>query len=472
MASTSYLLNSNIHGYERVNIEEFRSDDKRDDTIITVIDKSCDDKLAIYYNMFSNALRNNNKLILIGVTDGNKSFRVLASLMVTFREYGIYQIDDKNLLGAKELQTMCEREPGVEEVQTYIGGDVTAYSDISTIVFGIESMVSEGNESQLKGFLEQHILSIESLVYTLNYMKHICDSFNSNELIDKINGLKEKIAKLEEQLGNSKKSFDELKYEKEKIQVEVEDYKRKIEKLQVANTELKASSESNVSIVRQYNTINTQLINCKAKLIMYCKEISYVSYVNSMIMHLMKYCENKSLKVKLVIYDSQNELYAMYKPLNVVGGEDYLSMKGTLISKTRQFVVSEPLTNVLQDVLMSEQCFDLVIVYDRMKGLKDLVCGNNVTKFFVINSSKEYESLKNQLKITDPTHIITSVHSSIEAGRGKTKQTIDIPFIEGYDRATDVAKTSKYIKLTTSWSEETLLSILSKKIKANTLFHN
>lgn len=472
MASTSYLINSNIHGYERVNIEDFKFEDKREDTIITIVDKACDDKLAIYYNMFNNTLKNNNRLILIGVNDENKSFKVLASLMVTFQDYNIYQIEDKNSLGAKELQSMCDRTPGIEEVQTFVGGDVTAYSDISTIVFGIESMVSEGNESQLRDFLEQHIISVESLVYTLNYMKHICDSFNSGELIDKINNLKDKITNLEKQLETSKKSAEDMKYAKEKLQVEVEDYKREISKLKVANTELKASSESGVSVVRQYNTVNTQLINCKAKLVMYCKEISYVTYANSLIMHFLKYCENKHLKVKLVIYDSQNELYAMYKPLNVVGGEDYLSMKGTLISKTRQFVVSEPLTNVLQDVLTSEQCFDLVVVYDRMKGLKDLVCGNNVTKFFVINSSKEYESLKAQLKITDPTHIITNVHSNIETGQGKSKQTLDIPYIEGYDRATDIAKTSKYIKLTTSWSDENLINIISKKTKANTLFHN
>lgn len=76
-------------------------------------------------------------------------------------------------------------------------------------------MVSEGNESQLRDFLEQHIISVESLVYTLNYMKHICDSFNSGELIDKINNLKDKITNLEKQLETSKKSAEDMKYAKE-----------------------------------------------------------------------------------------------------------------------------------------------------------------------------------------------------------------------------------------------------------------
>lgn len=466
--ATSYLLNSNIHGYERVTIDNFKFDDKRDDTVVTIIDKGCDDKLPVYYNMFNNLLKQNNKVVLVGVNDENKSFRVLASLLVTYNDYNIYQIEDKNTLGAKELQVMCERTPDLTEVQTFIGGDVTAYSDMSTIVFGIESLVNEGNEDQLKDFLNQHMISIGSLTYTLNYMKHICDTFNSDELLNKIDRLKEKITSLEKQVEDSKKTIDDIKYEKEKIQVELEGSKREVNKLKATNTELRATSESGGSIVKQYNTINTQLISCKTKIVMYFKEISYVQYTNSLIINLLKYLENSKLKAKLIIYDSQGELYSVYKPLNIVSGEDYLSMKGTLTGKTKMFVVSEPITNVLQDVLIAEQCFDVVIVYDRLKGIKDLVQGNNVTKLFVIGSNNEYEALKGQLKISDPSSIITTIHSTM-AMENKTKQTLDIPYVNGYSHGTDTKRQAIYIRLQPSGYKETLMNILLKKARVDTL---
>ena len=106
---------------------------KREDMLVVVIDKTCDEKLGMYYRVFTDALKNNNRVVLVGVNDDNKSFKPLASLLVTYNEYGIYQIEDKSTLGAVELQKMCERKPDFSEVQTFIGGDVTAYAD--SIIF-------------------------------------------------------------------------------------------------------------------------------------------------------------------------------------------------------------------------------------------------------------------------------------------------------------------------------------------------
>lgn len=477
--ATKYLFNNNIHGYEKANIEEFDAKDKREDMLVVVIDKTCDEKLGMYYRVFTDALKNNNRVVLVGVNDDNKSFKPLASLLVTYNEYGIYQIEDKSTLGAVELQKMCERKPDFSEVQTFIGGDVTAYADMSTILFGIESLVNEGNIDQIKDFLNQHMISIESLTSTLNNMKKTCDMFNSDELVAKINSLKSEGDKLRKQIEDDKKALDDVKYDRDKLKVSVEDFKRENEKLKATNNELKQSSDSGGSIIRAYKEINTQLIQCKTKIILYFKEISYVPYVNSLVVSLQQFLEMNHLKHKMLIFDSQTNLYSVYKPLQAVSSVEYLSMKSALISKTKQFVVSEPNPTILQDVLCSDQCFDVIIVYDRLKCTNDLVTGNNVTKFFVINSSKEFDAIKQQLKILDLSNVITHANSSIGLekgpGRGpgkesKPRQFLDIPYVENYNTKTDVSKTSTYIKMYTAHTQQPLLDTIFKKSRIDTLF--
>ena len=185
----------------------------------------------------------------------------------------------------------------------------------------------------------------------------------------------------------------------------------------------------------------------------------------------MEVLEKKKLKCKLLIYDSQSELYKAYDPLTIFNGSEYINLKGTLISTTKQFVVSEPNPSILQDILMSDQCFDVVVIYDRMKGIKDIVSGNNVTKFFVMNSKHDYEKLKPVLKIPDTSNIITSIGSSIGKSKDGTidKQLLDIPTISNYHMATDSAKTAKYIKLATSINNTALIDTIIKKSRVDTL---
>ena len=73
----------------------------------------------------------------------------------------------------------------MSEVQAYIGGDVTAYSDMSTILFGIESLVEEGNIDGLKNYVEDRILSIEKLTVTLNNIEAVTSDAFFNMLVSK-----------------------------------------------------------------------------------------------------------------------------------------------------------------------------------------------------------------------------------------------------------------------------------------------
>ena len=471
-----YLINENLHGYEKIDISKIEVTENSDNMYIIIHNQSCDNNIGDYYKFVASALKHNNRVILVSVDDGNKSFKPLASLMIMYNAYDIYQVVQNEMISAPYLKDIENRKPDYTEVQTFIGGDVISSSDMSEILFAITSLVGEGNLEGLKTFVESRMESIENMTVAINTLKKTTDIFNSNELVDVVSSLKAKNGKLKKDIEDKDAKLDELKLEKEKEYVRAEDLKRENEKLKSSNESLKAQG-SGGAIIKSYTTLNTQLIKCRTKLIMYFKEVSYVNYTNSLIHQLMTWLENKKLKVKLLVYDSNSELYQQYHPLPTVTGSDYLNMKPTLISKSKQFVVAEPNQIILEDIVTSELCFDVVIIYDKMHGMQDIVTGNNVTKFFVINSSKEYDNLKNQLKINDLAYVITNPNSSI--GRAKTngkvvtgadvpKKYLDIPTIDGYNAQTESGKTSRYFKLATS-SKVALIDNILEKSKVYTL---
>lgn len=476
---TKYLLNENIHGYEKITAEDIEKTNGSDNLFVVIINKGIDNKTGNYYQFINKALKNKNRVIVVGLNDENKSFKPIASMMTTFNNYNIYQVEAKEDISAPYLLKLEEREPDLEEVQTFVGGDITAYSDMSTILFGVESLVEEGNIEGLKNYVQEHIMSIENLTVTLNNMKKTCDAFNSNELIDAVRALKDKEKRLSSKMIEKDKVIDETKHDRDQYKIDAENLKKENERLKNKNDDLRNQAETCGSIVKTYKEIHTQNINCKAKLVLYFKEISYVKYVNSLILQLAKAIKlrKNNIKIKLIIYDTSSEFYQVYNPLRIVSGAEYVANKGSIVSKVESFVVSEANPTITQDILISEQCFDVVIIYDRIKGMTNLVDGNNVTKFFVINSSTDYGKLKAPLKINDTSFIITNANSSIgivnskDGGgiKSKTREFLDIPYIDGYSKSTDASKTSKYMKLATEFTQVPLIDTILKKSRINTI---
>lgn len=465
-----YLINCKMHGYTQVTVDDEKSVATKENIFIIVIDKSCDTILYKYYRFINSVLKNRNRVILIGIDDGNESFDTLASLLMLYDAYDIYKVDAKENISANYMLKLEDREPDIAEVQAYIGGDITASADMHNIVFGIENLVNDGDVEALKTFLEEHLISIENFTTTLNKLDKKCKLFNSNELIVKVNALQSNIESLNTIADTKDKKIEEIKYQRDEKSVEVENLKRENEKLKAKNTDLKNSDGGSTStIIKAYKGINTQLIQCKTKIILYFKEVSYVPYVNTLVRQLMEVLDTNKLTSKLVIYDSSTEMYNKYSPLQIVNGESFFPIKGTLISKTKRFVVSEANTSILEEVIMSDRVFDVVVLYDRIGGIGDLVTGNNVTKFFIINSNKDFEGLKQQLKINDTSFVITHSNSSIGRPNNEQGNFLDIPTIEGYSTSTDAAQTSKYIRLKTAHTQVPLIDTILEKSRIKTL---
>jgi len=466
-----YIINSKkkFSNYRDLDVAE--TDQVKGSTIAIVVDKECDSSISRYYNAINGCLKNGNRIIMIGVKDDNKSFNVLASLLVNYNNYDIYQEDTIDNIKEEYIEVLEKRGPDFSEVQTFLDSDIAAYSEVANIIFNMQSAVEDGDLDRLREVISSRSNSIEYLSNTINYMKKICDMYNSNELLINIGALKDEIAEALKKVESSKKDTEEARYERDKCKVNIEELKRENEKLKAKKSDgivTEASSGAEASI-KTYKEVNTQLMQCKTKLIIYFKEVSYVKYTNSLIVHLLNYLEKSKLKCKLVIYDTSTSMYTVYKPLQAVAGNEYLSMKGTLIGKTKAFVVSEPNSSIINDVLCSEQCFDVVIVYDRMRGVSDFISGNNVTRFLVINSSREYEAIKNIIKIQDLSTIITRADSNIEVQSGKARTFLDIPKIDNYNTMTDTSKMSKYIKMNTEFTNSPLLQTIINKARINTI---
>lgn len=464
-----YLINHNVFGYNLVNEEEALNKCESGDKLYIVADSNTEGSFKNLYCALKALLKRRVRIYLINVVDTNTVFKPLASLVVSYDNYDIYEVGSKESIDQTYLNRITSREPDASEAMNLIDNSIMAYSEIATLMIGIESLVGEGNLAGLQEFIEKHLNSIENLSTAVDYMKKLADMKNSSELLRTIDKLKEDYKNLQDKLKEAEDSTREAKAAKEKISEDLNKVSQELTRTKSQNAELKeqASKSSGWSGIRGYTECNTSLIKCKTKLVLYFKEISYVAYTNSLMMALLSWMKLSELSCKMLIYDNQTELLGVYKPLNIVDGREYASNKAILLDreKAQKFVVVEPLPSILTDVLTSvNPVFDVVIVYDRMKGAKDLVSGNNVTKFYVVNSKKEYDESKNILKITDDSLVITRTDGTF------APKSLDIPFIDGYNTMSDSAKLAKYIKLATKKTGVSLIKTIADKSKVSLYF--
>lgn len=474
-----YIINDTFYGYTTAAIDDSSLSESDSNLVIAIIDKSCDKDLSKYYSSFNKLLKQHNRIIMVSVTDENKSFKILASLLITFNNYDIYEVAERDTLTVEYFKKLEAREPDYSEVQTYIGGDIVAFSDMSMILFGIESLLEEGNDTALKSFLEEHMVSIENFTTSLNSMKKTCDIFNSNELVNEVTSLKDKEKKLNKDLADKDSIIDTLKQNETESKDELSTLRLENEKLKERNRDLEDQGSSG-STIRTFKTVNTQLLKgSNTKIIIYFKEISYVRYMNTLVTILFSYIKRKKkdINAKMLIYDTNSEMNSVYSPLRIIDGNDYVLNKDMIVNKLEKAVIAEPSQNIIEDILTQPKPLDVLIIYDRMHTLNDVVDGNLVTKFYVLNSSKDFESMKPQLKINDVSTVITSADNSLNISKDwkivGDRDFIDIPTIPDFKK-NEMGSTAfvftKYVKQATANTQKSIINTIIEKSKVNTLF--
>ncbi len=455
-----YIINHSIEGYEKSEIGNTVLVGK-DNIVILVLDESTSDRLIDYYDSLIKIMVSGAKVFIIIVGKESKIRKSICILAANYRNYNIYKVDSKNTITKEYINTIIDREPTIDEVQSFVGGDISGYSDISTILLGIDDLISHGDMEGLKGFIEGHINSIENLTSVIDYMKKIVDNNSSNELMDRINELQQSLKDLTEKFEQTEAENNKIKDENLKLQGDSETAKKTLSKVMSEKQSLEKQLSSSGPVIQTYSEIKTNLIKCKTSSIIYFKEISYVRYVNSFVMNLLGIIKLNKNNVKMIIYDT-NVGINTYGSLNIVSGNDFLAGKRTFLTKVEVLVAVEPNQAILTTILESiNPEFDVVIVYDRMKKVENIVEGNNVVKYYVINSNKDFEEASKKLKITDKSMVITRPECTIGP------EALNIPEIENYTmpKTTDAARLSKYKRLQSAGSNKLLFDTILEKAR-------
>lgn len=442
-------------GCERVEITDEKLINDKDQLVYVVLNESTADAscLKTYYNSIKAMLKNNVKVFIVMVAETSKIRGSICNLMQLFGNYNVYQVPDENFISSAYLDTLPERTVTYDEMAQYLQNDIVAYDDMDTVLQGVQECINRNDAEGLKTLIEGHLPTIEAAPTVFSQMKTSIDQANSGVLQDKIASIK---AQLEEANELSEKKQTEIRQRESTIDdlnSSLKDARRQLTQTKADMEELKLQVQNAGPAIRSYQTVKTQLLKCKTEHIIYIKEISRIPYINSFVLMLQEMIKQFRYTSKLLIYDNTSQAQVTYGNMQQVDSAAFESNKAVLLNKTPKFVVTEPAPQILKDILQSiNPQFDVLIIYDRMKQATDLVEGNNVYKFWVVNSFNDYNTTKNLFKIDRTDTIITRPASRI------APDVIDIPRIKAYEAETqDNGKFAKYKGVQTTICKQPLM---------------
>lgn len=450
-----YIVNESVMGCERVEITDEKLVNDKDQLVYVVLNESTADAscLKTYYNSIKAMLKNNVKVFIVMVAETSKIRGSICNLMQLFGNYNVYQVPDENFISSAYLDTLPERTVTYDEMAQYLQNDIVAYDDMDTVLQGVQECINRNDAEGLKTLIEGHLPTIEAAPTVFSQMKNSIDQANSGVLQDKIANIK---AQLEEANELNEKKQTEIRQRESTIDdlnQSLKDARRQLTQTKADMEELKLQVQNAGPAIRSYQTVKTQLLKCKTEHIIYIKEISRIPYINSFVLMLQEMIKQFRYTSKLLIYDNTSQAQVTYGNMQQVDSAAFESNKAVLLNKTPKFVVTEPAPQILKDILQSiNPQFDVLIIYDRMKQATDLVEGNNVYKFWVVNSFNDYNTTKNLFKIDRTDTIITRPASRI------APDVIDIPRIKAYEAETqDNGKFAKYKGVQTTICKQPLM---------------
>lgn len=458
-------MNKYIIGYNIDNMQTLRLDDEqlpslRDSLVVVVLTNESNGKLYNYYSVTRQLIINNNRLILI--LDGHTSRirKQISMLLMSYRIYDIYTIDDLASIDKDYIESLESREPSESEVTTFVGPDITAYAEINNLLTQMIDSVNASDIDKLREIIEFNRENIEDFIDVIDYMKQVVDKVNSGDNEKQVKELREKVDELQSEIESHVKKVRDAEREVEIAKEDKEMLQKEAFQAKQRASDLEEKLNSREPTIKTYTEIQTQMIRCKVKVVLYFKEVSHISYISSMVTKLMEAMSKiKKLKVKLLIYDNKHSFLGTYKPIPIVGSSEFVSNRDIIVNKNDKLVVVEANQALIEEVLKSD--WDVVIIYDRLKQANDIVSGNNVYKYWVLNSMTEYNMLKTTFKI-DKRHIITRP--------GVMPDSLSLQTIKEYKTHTAAAKLSDYLSMQNIGDEKgKLFDLIMNNTNINTL---
>lgn len=387
-----YIVNIDIENLDKVDISSPELANLKNDSVLIWLSTESNARLYEYYLSVKGLLVNGNRVLLL--MDGEKSMirKQICMLLATYQNYDMYIIKDKDLVNFDYVMSLLDREPTVEEVETFIGSDMAMYDKVNDLLTAITDLVRKEKYEELTELFISNINLMDTTINVVEYLKNL--AINTPEGFQKtIDSLKKELKSKENELKDQDVMLKSKNYALNQQQLELEDCKKDLNKYK---QELeKASSNSKDPVILNYSTLNMNVTKAKTGAVIYFKEIGKLRYINTFVVSLLTLLEKRyKLSCKLLIYDS-NINFNIYKPLSYVDSRTYNEKKDVFLdpSKNTKMVIIEPASNILTDIV--KYGYDVVIIYDRLRGNDDLITGAQVYKYYVVSSQHEYKMLKN-----------------------------------------------------------------------------
>ena len=416
-----YTINFKCKDFDNVDI--LKTDVLSNENIIILLNNTCDNSLKNYYTQVRKLILNNNRLIILN--KGSGIIKQIGMLMCLYEKYDIYDIED-NQLNTDYLSTLLDREPTADEVVTFINADLVGFAEINNILTTMLDCIKHKDLNSLTSLLGEQLEEIEGFIGLIDYLRVITNDTITEKANNNTEELQAQITELQSDLAVKEKRLREANDKCNTFQKEISRCKSDIS---ILNNKITSLSEAEPVLVT-YNELKTQIIKCKTQSILYFKEINHISYINSFISNLILALEKiRKLKVKLIIYDNKNAFLKAYEPVKLISSYDYASDKTRVVDTLKKMLLTEPNQSILEDVLGAK--WDVVIIYDRLKQATDLVTGNIVYKYWVLNSAKEFSAIEKEFNAREcdvitrpgvlPDALAISTYSEYKQGNDSTK---------------------------------------------------
>lgn len=472
-----------IDGFNERKITDNDIIECRASKVLLYIDKESNDRLMDYYKAVRSILRkgDNQLVVVINEDDNSNIVQPLIHLCLEYGCYNIYKVLQDIVIDKEYVLDLFSRESNADEVKLYISTEGEAFETINEAILEITEMCLDNKLSELQDYIIHNKDLVKAYPSVLSYMKQNIDEANLGigikvrELERKLNTLMEDKKevdvireKLQDNILNLENVVSQQEEENKKISYKLTSYESAVDKLKKDNEDLEEENKrlqnsaqaSNGGVFLNYSSIKiTQLKGNRLKTIIYVKEISRPKYINTMMLQLFNYLNDKFQhtkgKIKMAIYDSKEDFGVLYNPLLQVNTQNYFMQKNEVLD-SKIVVYTDTNPTYLEDIARHSKA-EYLIIYDRLGQNTDLLVGDAVIKFYAFASKKDLINYKSKFADLDESRVIMN-----PAG---VSNTLELSEIDGFSSSSSQsAQFAKYYRLAANKNSASKLfdSILAK----------
>lgn len=355
--------------------------------------------------------------------------------MVCNNDFSIVEVDDLNDVDQEYAESVLEYQVEVDELKIILGEELGAFAEqlINNPYNPINSLVSSLIRTTIKSASDS-AASAEATNDTLEA--------KIRDLEASLTDTRLKAADAAGKAENYKKCVDEQAIVIKRQNTELDDLK---DKLKLTSDKLSGFSSTfagqtgaltyvEMNVDRLRTKMSTQQARIDIEHVIYFKELTPCSYINSFIANFVQYIKiSKKKNIICLIYDDAEFNKHKYGKLKRINGSNFVtnqSLKGESM-----VVVTDAAPQILEEALITHS---IVIVYDRIGALQDIVVGRNVHKFAVVNSQKEMLEVKRETQLRSEQFITTF---------GTDKDTLSVRQIREYKQMSQGGRLMSYANM-------------------------